>query len=138
MLDELRRKPKHVRDRYAFFGALFVTLCIAMVWFVALGVRYSAPTSDVASSSQNVRSEYSSVWTTFTHSIGQAFSRFQNMNTATTSVEEEVSASTTASSSPSAIDRAIDESFNDLNRRKKTRTVQIATSSKNMPEYTNE
>lgn len=42
MLDELRRKPKEVRERYAFLGALSFTGVVAMVWLVATFVQFNS------------------------------------------------------------------------------------------------
>lgn len=49
MLDEIRRKPRSVRERYAFLGALSATGLIAAVWLVATFVNFSSndPFSDM-------------------------------------------------------------------------------------------
>ncbi len=38
-LDALQKKPKHVRDRYAFFGAALVTLCLLGIWVTTVPVK---------------------------------------------------------------------------------------------------
>jgi len=39
MLQELRKKPKNVREKYAFWGAFLVTAVIAIVWGISLSVQ---------------------------------------------------------------------------------------------------
>lgn len=40
-IEELRKRPKHVRDRYAFVSALVFTSAVAMIWVVSLPARFS-------------------------------------------------------------------------------------------------
>lgn len=40
-IEKTRKKPKAVRDQYAFFGALTVTGLIALVWFVSLPSHFA-------------------------------------------------------------------------------------------------
>lgn len=47
ILDNLRSKPKHVRDQYALGIAVFCTLAIGGVWTLSLPARF-APQSQVA------------------------------------------------------------------------------------------
>ena len=79
MLDELRQKPKAVRNRYAFWGAFLVTSLIALVWVVSLSVKFGANEPEPKSEKQ---------------ASGGAFSQFlreakDNFNTAVDTFEEE-------------------------------------------------
>jgi hypothetical protein len=47
IIDDIRTKPKPVRDQYAFMIALFCTLAIGGVWSLSLPSRF-APDSQVA------------------------------------------------------------------------------------------
>ncbi len=44
-LKALQKKPKHVRDRYAFFGATFVTLCLLGIWATTVPVKLATLTA---------------------------------------------------------------------------------------------
>ena len=35
-IEQTRKKPKAVRNQYAFVGAFFITSCIALIWAVSL------------------------------------------------------------------------------------------------------
>lgn len=52
MLDEIRRKPKDVRERYAFWSAVGITGVISLVWLVAFVTQFKdgGPFSDIDSS----------------------------------------------------------------------------------------
>jgi len=39
MLDELRQKPKHIREQYALLGALGITFLVAVVWGLSLSFQ---------------------------------------------------------------------------------------------------
>ncbi len=41
-IEQLRKKPKHVRDRYAFWFAFLFTVCVAGVWATTLPARFLA------------------------------------------------------------------------------------------------
>lgn len=42
MLEELRRKPKPIRNLYAFWGAVLLTALIGGIWLLATVVKFSA------------------------------------------------------------------------------------------------
>lgn len=42
MLEELRKKPKGLKEAYAFWGAAIFTGLVAIVWLASLPVRFSA------------------------------------------------------------------------------------------------
>jgi hypothetical protein len=51
MFRDIRRKPKHIRQQYAFWSAAAVTAVIALVWTVSLPSRFEdagAPVADEA------------------------------------------------------------------------------------------
>lgn len=39
-IEALRKQPKKIRDRYAFYSAFMVTLVIAIIWGFSLPIRY--------------------------------------------------------------------------------------------------
>ena len=41
LLEDIRKKPKPVRDQYAFFSALAITAVIAGVWALSIPARFS-------------------------------------------------------------------------------------------------
>ncbi len=44
-IESLRKKPKHIRNRYAFGVAASITLIVALVWGVSLPSRFSEQSS---------------------------------------------------------------------------------------------
>lgn len=60
MLDELRRKPKDVRNSYAFFGAATITAIIALIWLISVHTRLtnSGEVISVDDKTQGVFSEF--------------------------------------------------------------------------------
>lgn len=90
MFRDIRRKPKHVRQQYAFWSAAAVTAVIALVWTISLPSRFedaSAPAADTA---------YTGAFARF---IGEAKENFANVFSAQQPQEPtptEPSATTTA------------------------------------------
>lgn len=41
-IEALRTQPKHVRNRYAFWTALFLTACIALIWTISIPARFES------------------------------------------------------------------------------------------------
>ena len=39
-IENTRKKPRAVRNQYAFLGAVIMTVCIASIWGVSLSVRF--------------------------------------------------------------------------------------------------
>ncbi len=46
-LENLRAKPEHVRERYAFWGSLGITAIIAAFWLSSFTVALSSPQTSV-------------------------------------------------------------------------------------------
>jgi hypothetical protein len=132
-IEELRTQPEAVRNRYAFGIALFVTLCIAVVWGIALPTRFSQEGTTQVSAPETSRGVFGSVsasFETIKQSMSGMISSFQNSSNESDlpvpetpfeldfeamlalptpeerTQEEIISASTTASSSVSAFDPA--------------------------------
>lgn len=84
ILDNIRNKPKHVRDQYAFGIAVFCTLVIGGVWTLSLPSRF-APESQVAALASSTNAA------PFTNFFTQLKNQFKavkssiNTNVATTS-----------------------------------------------------
>ena len=129
MLDELRKKPKAVRERYALLGTSILTLSIAGIWFVSLGVNIPEQSEQVAEK-QTSENNLANVWQAFSAKIGNAVSKLGELS-ATSSEETNVDTTATSSQPQSAVDKVISDSFRGLEEKQQTpKTVQIATSSK--------
>lgn len=48
LLDTLRKKPKHVREQYAFGGAVVFTAMVVGVWSLSLPARFAAISDGVS------------------------------------------------------------------------------------------
>lgn len=59
-LTRLRKKPKGMRNQYAFFGAAGITLCITVVWLAAAPLSFNAP--DVSATKNNSSGAFSQFW----------------------------------------------------------------------------
>ena len=80
MLEELRQKPKSVKERWAFWSAFILTLMIASVWLLSLSFQFrsaqnvvaNAETENINSSGafsrsfSDVKANISSAWSAFT------------------------------------------------------------------------
>jgi hypothetical protein len=64
-IESLRQQPKHIRNRYAFWTSLCVTLIVALVWGVQLPGRFSSGTEVVASK------EADATGSSFVHTLGE-------------------------------------------------------------------
>lgn len=40
LLERIRKKPRHIKDRYAFYGAALITAFIAVIWVISLPATY--------------------------------------------------------------------------------------------------
>ena len=60
MLQELRQKPKAVRQQYAFWGATMITSLIALFWVVSLQYRLS--NTDLLTSDESSSGVLSTFW----------------------------------------------------------------------------
>ena len=97
----VRRKPKAVRDRYAFWIAAVFTGCVALVWFLQMPARDSATNTveihagDAAAGLEGmfsgfseqvaaIREEVSQATTTEPKATGSAMIQSQSTSTAST------------------------------------------------------
>jgi hypothetical protein len=74
-IEALRKQPKHIRDRYAFWIAIFLTCFVVAVWALTLPSRFvqEEPTQDVVSE------EDSSFGELFGSVFNQAAERFKDL-----------------------------------------------------------
>ncbi len=76
-IEALRKEPKHVRNRYAFWTAFFVTLVIIVVWGSTLPARFMPGQMQEPSTENN--------WSDYKNALGSvlngAFSRFGEITT---------------------------------------------------------
>jgi hypothetical protein len=85
LISRIRRRPKHVREQYAFFGAVIFTGLVAFVWAVSLPSRFevSAPTADVTEASRPFSAVLERARENLT-SLGEAATQSSYTQTATT------------------------------------------------------
>ena len=77
-LEKLRAKPKHVRDRYAFWVAVGVTLCVVGVWVTTLPPRLAV----LRDGSQDLSSDNSnSAWSRASAAVRSGWNGWQNPDT---------------------------------------------------------
>lgn len=77
-IEQLRKKPKHVRDRYAVSGALLVTALVAVIWVASLPSRFNeVPDAMVNGDTQGgfvrAMSDVQDQFATAIGSLGEAF-----------------------------------------------------------------
>ena len=48
IIDAIRRKPKHVREQYAFGGAVIFTAVVVGVWSLSLPARFAVVSEGVS------------------------------------------------------------------------------------------
>ncbi|OIP77532.1 MAG: hypothetical protein AUK16_01655 [Parcubacteria group bacterium CG2_30_44_11] len=94
-LDELRKKPKHVRNRYAFWLATIFTLCVAGVWVTTLPTRLALITSTAAGtvSTAEVRT-LGSRWSSMTAAVRSSFNRSRIASAVVESTPNQIASST--------------------------------------------
>ncbi len=84
-IESLRQKPTHVRNAYAFWIALFVTLLIAFLWSTTLPAKFS----NTSATSTAMQGDQGS---SFFHTLGEikntVFSSFANFRSTTQYVRE--------------------------------------------------
>ncbi len=82
IIDAIRRKPKHVREQYAFGGAVIFTAVVVGVWSLSLPARFAVVSESV--------SEAKPPAAPFTHLIGQVKEGFSRFKTVSQEVKETV------------------------------------------------
>ncbi|OGG85704.1 hypothetical protein A2392_02795 [Candidatus Kaiserbacteria bacterium RIFOXYB1_FULL_46_14] len=92
MLEELRKKPKGIRNLYAFWGAAILTLVIGFVWVLSLSTKFDK----IDTSSFK---EVGDTTGAFSQFIKKTKLRFSN-DTSTTTVESSEAPLETSTSSP--------------------------------------
>lgn len=80
ILDAIRRKPKHVREQYAFSGAVIFTSVVVGVWSLSLPARFAAVSEGV--------NEAAPPAAPFAHLISQAKEGFSRLKSVSKEVEE--------------------------------------------------
>ena len=97
-LDELRKKPKAVRDQYAFAGAFFITLIIATFWFLGLGVKWQTSDEVIIEEEPASKSAFGTFYREIKTKLGDAITSLK------TDVDElrEIDETETATSSDSS------------------------------------
>lgn len=116
MLDEIRQKPRNVRERYATWGALGVTGVIALVWFIGFAVRFQENELFVSDNSEQTASAFSN----FIGDIKDDAMGVWQKN----SIQEETSTTTSSSS-----EDLITDPETEMDTSSQPRSVLIATSS---------
>jgi len=74
-LERMRAKPQHVKGRYAFLGALLITIVIGAVWVTSLPARFSSisevePVNNDASSASSQLKELGEFFKTTKDQLG--------------------------------------------------------------------
>ncbi|MEX0917797.1 MAG: hypothetical protein WDZ93_01440 [Candidatus Paceibacterota bacterium] len=89
MFSRIRKKPRHVRQQFAFWYAIGATSVIALVWGVSLQYRLA----DTLDTDSTVDDEYTGAFSQF---LGDAKDNFANIFSAvgTTTPEEEANSAT--------------------------------------------
>ena len=83
MLDELRQKPKSTREKWAFWGAFFLTFMIASIWLLSLSIQFRSVAEVVAiEEAQNINSNgaFSRSFSDIKANISSAWSVFTARN----------------------------------------------------------
>jgi hypothetical protein len=94
-LEALRKKPKHVRDRYAFWFASLATFCIAGVWATTLPAKFSTIMGVDVTTPVEV-AEANSRWSDMLASVRAGISGLVSDEEATTTVKAEATSSAPA------------------------------------------
>jgi len=72
ILNALRQKPKHVRDQYAFGGAVIFTAIVMGVWSLSLPARFSTVAQGV-SEAQPAAAPFSHMFSQLKEQLGKGF-----------------------------------------------------------------
>jgi hypothetical protein len=135
MLDQLRNKPKPVREKYAFWGAIATTAVIALVWGLSLSAKFNNLDSNNVETAEAEKQESGGA---FSRSFSDAKSGMASAWEAFTTskdnlvVEEEVKAEATEEAVLPKVNNATntdDTSLTHSSSSKNIRTIMIATTS---------
>ncbi len=105
-LDNVRSKPKHVRDQYALGIAVFCTLAIGGVWSLSLPARFAGESNVAALASTTNAVPFANFFT-------QLKNQFSGMKEA---INELPAATTTSNSIASTTQAALDLQLSDENK----------------------
>jgi hypothetical protein len=94
-LDNLRQKPKHVRDQYAFGIAVFCTLLIGGVWSLSLPARFGGDSQVAALASTTNAAPFANFFTQLKNQFS-GFTEVINEFPASTSTPTSIASSTEA------------------------------------------
>jgi hypothetical protein len=93
-LNELRHKPKRVKDQIAFLGASVVTGCIALVWLVSLQAQeVVAVPEDSIESLEESRGAFAQFFGTARTQLANVFSGAEEELLATTTLPQATTSS---------------------------------------------
>ena len=73
-IESLRKQPKHIRNRYAFWIALGTTLCIAVVWLTTVPNRFA--NIQHIQTQQETRGNFARVFSDLKQTISDAVGNF--------------------------------------------------------------
>jgi len=95
ILDKLRKKPKSVRNRYAFWLAVLFTICVAGIWVTTLPTRLFLIMSTAAgtASTAEVRT-LSSRWSNITAAVRTSFNKSPIASAVVESTSNQIASST--------------------------------------------
>ena len=98
ILDNIRSKPKYVRDQYALGIAVFCTVAIGGVWSLSLPSRFAGDSQVAALASTTNAAPFTNFFTQLKHQFAGIKDGIKNVPVATTTKQ------TSASSTESALD----------------------------------
>ncbi len=87
-IESIRKKPKHIRNAYAFWVALAVTLIIALFWFTTLPATFSNTPATSTTEQIEAIGQESSFFHTLGELKGSLSGMFTNLRTNTEYVRE--------------------------------------------------
>lgn len=125
-IEKTRKKPKAVRDQYAFVGALSVTALIALIWFVSVPTHFANMEVEGEAEKEAVGA-FAGFLSDAKANIAAVFSAIPQ--------EDEQAATSTSATSSAAMPTLRQDNVNSLRQRQEEeqrpapRTVLIATTS---------
>jgi len=122
MLEELRKKPKAIRNLYAFWGAVILTGIIALVWVLSLFAKFDK----IETPSFKETNETTGAFSQFIEKTKQRFLNDES-EADQSSVFEETAATTTSSETASSTESTVTTQFQISTTTEQK--VQIGTSS---------
>lgn len=129
-LESVRKKPKTVKNQYAFFGAAAVVSLVAMIWLVSLPGHFAAINVD-NSPEKEAAGAFARFFGEAKANLGNVFSStFQSASsTATTSATSSVDAPPMPQIIIPDLSQSTTEEVQATNSRPNSRPIMIATSS---------